>query len=124
MIEDQINELRPDAILSSVLEICAPRLKDFKGGLSYVQPSIVNFLGMVGGAVPFGRVTEEDEKMKYEDYRNDSYTEGMKAAIKGSTGLPLSVQIASYPGRECLVLALMKQIEEETREMNDYPSLI
>ena len=44
----------------------------------------------------------------------------MKAAIKGSTGMPLSVQIASYPGREAVVLGLMKQLEEETRDINDY----
>lgn len=65
-------------------------------------------MGMTGGAVPFGRVTEEDEKAEYVDYHDDSLTKGMKAAIRGSAGLPLSVQIASYPGRESLVLALMK----------------
>ena len=79
---------------------------------------------MTGGAVPFGRVTEEDEKTEYKDYHNDSLTKGMKASIKGSTGLPLSVQIASYPGREALVLALMKQLEEGTRDINDYHPLI
>ena len=69
---------------------------------------------MVAGVVPFGRVTEEDEASEYQDYRDDTFTRGMRAAIKGSVGLPLSVQIASYPGREALVLAIMKQLEEET----------
>ena len=36
MLEDKLNEIKADALLSSVLEICAPRVKDFQAGLSYV----------------------------------------------------------------------------------------
>lgn len=84
-------EIGADALLSPVLEICAPRLNDFRAGPCFLQTGILNFLGMTGGAVPFGRVREADEKAEYQDYKEDSLTKGMKKAIKGSTGLPLSV---------------------------------
>ena len=74
-----------------MLEICSVRLNDYRAGPSFIQSGLLNFMGMTGGAVPFGRVTEEDEKAEYVDYHNDSLTKGMKAAIRGSTGLPLSV---------------------------------
>ena len=119
-MEEELNEIEADAILSPVLEICAPRLNDFRVGPSYLHSGMLNFMEMTGGSVPFGRVTLEDEKTEYKDYYIDSLTNEMKTAIKGSTGVPLSVQIASYPGREAVVLGLMKQLEEETRDINDY----
>ena len=118
-MQDALTEGGFDAVLSPVLEICAPRLSDFLGGPRFLQSGILNLMGMTGGTVPFGRVTEEDEKTEYEDYHSDSLTKGMKSAMKGSRGMPLSVQIASYPGREALVLALMKQVEADTRDIND-----
>lgn len=46
---------------------------------------------MTGSSVPFGRVTEDDLKEDYEDYKNDKLGKGMKEVIKGSAGLPIGV---------------------------------
>ncbi len=73
--------------------------------------------------MPFGRVTEEDVKAAYTDYKEDSIGRGMKACKENSEGLPVSVQISSFPGREALVLSLMKTIEAATKDINDYDPL-
>lgn len=70
--------------------------------------------------MPFGRVTEEDLQEEYEDYHNDKLGRGMKEVIKGSVGMPIGVQISSFPGREAIVFSLMKEIEERTVELNNY----
>ena len=115
-----LQEAEVDALLSPIAEIHAVRVTDFKYGVNFVNTSFVNFLGFTAGVVPFGRVTEDDERLAYKDYKNDELGKGMKKAIAGSTGLPVAVQLWSYPGRESLVLNLMKQVEEEVKERNNY----
>ncbi len=48
----------------------------------------------------------------------------MKSTIPGSKGLPLSVQVASFPGREDIVFALMKEIEAHTTLLNDFSAIL
>ena len=56
-MEEKLVGSGADALLSPVLEIQAPRESDFLAGPCSFQSSILNFLGMTGGVVPFGRVT-------------------------------------------------------------------
>ncbi len=62
---DTLRALNIDAILSPVLECCAPPHDSFELAPCPLMPGIMNFLHFPAGSVPFGRVTEEDEKQHY-----------------------------------------------------------
>ena len=57
LMEEKLTEIKADAILSPVLEICATHMSDFRVGPSYLHSGMLNFMEMTGGSVPFGRVT-------------------------------------------------------------------
>lgn len=45
----------------------------------------------------------------------------MRESMKGSQGLPVNVQVMSYPYHEEVCLKLMKDIEDEVRFNQKYP---
>lgn len=74
-----------------MLECVAPESKTFDLGPPSVLPGVVNFLGLTGSSVPVGRVTEDDVKQEYEDYKKDKVGKGMKETRQESVGLPIGV---------------------------------
>lgn len=46
------------------------------------------------------------------------------SAEKDSAGLPVAIQIAAQPGREDLVLSIMKALEQEFQSNEDYPPML
>ncbi|BCJ86932.1 hypothetical protein [Effusibacillus dendaii] len=53
--------------------------------------------------------------------KNDIVQKAAMDAEKGSLGLPIAVQIVSIPHKENIVLSIMAQLEESSRERSDYP---
>jgi fatty acid amide hydrolase len=79
-----------------------------------------NVLGLPAGVVPVTSVREGEESD-----RSPSKDLNVATAIvteNGSAGLPVGVQVVGRYWREDVVLALMKVIEEDSRDSPDYPS--
>ena len=75
---------------------------------------LYNFLNFPSGAVPVTTVNSNDVSFK----RNPSKDVWEKKAAlvdKDSEGLPVGVQVISYPWRDELVLRVMKELEEKIK---------
>ncbi|XP_069616426.1 vitamin D3 hydroxylase-associated protein-like [Ranitomeya imitator] len=74
---------------------------------------LYNITQFPAGVIPFGSVTNEDEKKlkSYRGYNNDPWDKLYKKAVEGGVGLPLSVQCVSLPYQDEICLRLMKELE-------------
>jgi len=85
--------------------------------LSYT--ALFNLVGWPAGVVVATcvRQAEESDRPKSADIEEVT----ARKVERGSTGLPIGVQIAARPFREDVVLALMGRLEEHFRGASDYP---
>ncbi|WCN36241.1 amidase [Aneurinibacillus uraniidurans] len=81
--------------------------------------SLINYLGFPSGAFSYSFVKSGEEVL--ERNKNDIVQKAAMDAEKGSLGLPVAVQIVSIPHQENIVLSIMAQLEESSRERSDYP---
>ena len=108
-----LQEAEVDAILCPLHAFPATSPAYFPYGIPTNYLGVFNMCGFVSGTVPFGFVSEEDAKEEYKgDGIEDAVTKGIRKTMAGSAGLPVAVQLASFPGRDELIVALMKQLEE------------
>jgi len=84
---------------------------------SYTAP--FNILAWPAGSVAVTRVRPEEEAGR--PPARDRVEETARRVDEGSTGLPVGVQVASRPGRDDLVLAVMQALETHFRTTPDYP---
>jgi Asp-tRNA(Asn)/Glu-tRNA(Gln) amidotransferase A subunit family amidase len=59
-------------------------------------------------------VVGQDEQY-IEDYYNDDIWAKANESMKNSAGLPVGIQVISYPGNEEDILCLMSQLDERIR---------
>ena len=72
-----------------------------------------NVLDLPTGSLPITLVQEgEDTKIEGKERTVDIIYLKMKAEMDGAVGLPVNVQVASYPNKDEMVLRVMKEIEE------------
>ena len=74
------------------------------------------------GSVPVTEVTAEEAKVEYDDDFKDKWTRKMKEDVKGSEGMPIGVQVVSWPFEDEVALGVMKVIDEEVgykKEFNE-----
>jgi fatty acid amide hydrolase len=80
---------------------------------------LYNLLGMPAGVVAATRVRPGEESDR--DAKQDRL-EALSAAVeRGSTGLPVGVQVAARPWRDDAALAVMAALEAHFRNQPDYP---
>lgn len=75
---------------------------------------IWNALNFPAGVLPV-TVVKPEEQNYATDKVNDLVHKAILENMKTSAGLPVSVQIVSYPFQEERCLSLMKQIEEKVK---------
>ncbi len=86
------------------------------------MPSILfTALGLPAGVVPVTRVRPGEESDRPDS--KDGALQAARTAERGSTGLPVGVQIAGRHWREDLVLAGMAAIESQVSSHPDHPGL-
>jgi len=85
--------------------------------LSY--SALYNLLGMPAGVVPATRVRQDEETCRKPG--SDWVEHKAIQCEKGSTGLPVGVQVAARHWREDIVLSVMHALEEHFRHLPDYP---
>jgi fatty acid amide hydrolase len=110
-----------DAILCPVdaLPAMIPgRSEDLIHALSY--SATYNLLGMPGGAVAATRIRPGEESNRPES--RDVVERAARETEKGSTGLPVGVQVVARHWREDIVLSLMRLLEEHFSQQPDYPA--
>ncbi len=107
--------LCPPAGLAAVRHGATANLPDFD---SYAR--LYNLTGMPAGVVAAGRVRpgEESDRPATRDIVDKTAIE----SERGSTGLPVGVQVAARHWREDIVLAVMGVLEEHFRTTPDYPA--
>ena len=79
-------------------------------GTSYYQ-FMANLLNVPAGVLTVGKVKEGEDEV-YEDGINDSLSKVIRRDIKGSVGMPLSVQVVGERWKDELVLGVMNVIED------------
>ena len=91
---------------------------DIFGAASYALP--YNVMGLPAGVVAATRVRdgEESDRPSSRDRENRIARE----VERGSTGLPVGVQVVARHWREDIVLAVMAALEEHFRATPDYPA--
>jgi len=80
-----------------------------KLGGALVYCAYWNCFNFPAGSVPVTVVAPDEEK--YEDKFNDSITAHVKTAMKGSAGLPISVQAVALPYQDEKAMRVLKEIE-------------
>ena len=65
------------------------------------------------GAVPITTVREDEQY--FEDFFDDKFTKAANQAMQGAAGMPVGIQVVSYPGKEEEVLYVMKLIDDEIK---------
>jgi len=80
-----------------------------------IYTSMFNSLDFPAGIVPVSQVRPEEE-VGFEDEFNDGLTRLYKDDMKGSSGMPLCIQVAAPKWKDEVALALMKAIEEGFKE--------
>jgi fatty acid amide hydrolase len=81
--------------------------------------SLINFLGFCSGAFSYS-IIREDEQLVMRNKKDLVHQAAMESE-KGSAGLPVAVQIVGKPYEEGLVLSVMKWLELQRKNTNDYP---
>ena len=81
-----------------------------------------NLLGLPAGVVPISRV-REDEQAGRPDLRDQVFRQA-KAVDRGSSGLPVGVQVVGLPWQEAEVLSVMNALEAATQGNADYPGRV
>jgi Asp-tRNA(Asn)/Glu-tRNA(Gln) amidotransferase A subunit family amidase len=89
------------------------------GSASASYTLLYNLLGWPAGVVAATRVKVGEETGR--PASKDLVEETARKVDQGSVGLPVGVQVASKPGREDLVLAVMGALESHFRQSGDYP---
>jgi fatty acid amide hydrolase len=77
---------------------------------SLTLTAVFNLLHFPAGTVPITRVQSHEEI--YECPFNDRLTRFAQAVTKGSTGLPIGVQVAALPWKDEIVLRVMNSIDQ------------
>ena len=67
-----------------------------------------NALHYPAGALPMSVVAPEEAH--FQDNFNDIVTKSMRKEVEGSTGMPVGVQVISYPSNDEQVLYVMRQL--------------
>jgi fatty acid amide hydrolase len=82
--------------------------------------ALANVIGFPAGVVPVTRVRagEESDRSRGVDLADRVARE----TERGSTGLPIAVQVIARPWRDHVALAAMARIEAEARKRPDYPA--
>jgi len=125
---DEMKELNLDALVCPTMPIPAPvsALESRTTLFTITYCALFSYLCFPSGSVPVTRVRSDEEE--YTSSIRDLITKDINANMKGSAGMPLAVQIVSYPFREERVLNLMKQVEEKSgfklEEIDQYSSCI
>jgi fatty acid amide hydrolase len=88
-------------------------------GLAGMYTALFNVLGWPAGVVPFTRVRAEEETVRVAGH--DAMERSARETEVGSSGLPIGVQVASFPGGEATALSLMAALEAEQHQRDDFP---
>ncbi|KAF6033029.1 FAAH [Bugula neritina] len=84
---------------------------DQEEGCSYSY--LLNMVNFPAGVVPVGKISPEEEVDDFKYYPDHNQVHKcLKKSIKGSTGLPLSVQCVALPYREEMCLRVMNLISK------------
>jgi len=81
---------------------------------------LVNVTGFPGGVVPVTRVRPDEESDRASN--RDLMDRVARETERGSTGLPIAVQVIARPWRDHIALAAMAAIEAAARRRSDYPA--
>ncbi len=122
-IIDDMKHRGIDAIISPTFPIPAfPH--DISVSLAYegAYNSMMNYWGMPAGAFSCTVVRSGEEFARSPS--KDRVIMSALSAEKESVGLPVAIQIAAQPGREDLVLSIMKALEQEFQSNEDYPPML
>jgi Asp-tRNA(Asn)/Glu-tRNA(Gln) amidotransferase A subunit family amidase len=90
-------------------------------GVAGGYAALYNLLGYPTGIVPLTRVHPEEEVGRAPS--RDVVEQAALKVERGSTGLPVGVQVVARPWREHVALAAMQAIEEIARTRQDYPGI-
>jgi Asp-tRNA(Asn)/Glu-tRNA(Gln) amidotransferase A subunit family amidase len=108
--------LCPPTSLPAVFHGSTANLLDFD---SYAR--LYNLLGMPAGVVAAGRVRKGEESDRQPS--KDKVEQTALQMEKGSTGLPVGVQVVARHWREDIALAVMGLLESHFKSNPDYPTL-
>lgn len=70
---------------------------------------IWNILNYPAGSMPV--TTVQPDEQHFEDFHHDIIYRTCNESMKESAGLPVGIQVVSYPGQEEEILHLMQQLE-------------
>ncbi|OMJ65302.1 hypothetical protein SteCoe_38535 [Stentor coeruleus] len=104
-------ELELDAVICPVVgSVAPPHFKTPEIVHTFMFSSIWNALKFPSGVVPVG-VVKKDEAF-FEDKFNDPVTWACDRFMKDGCGLPIALQVVSFPYKDEVALSVMKSIEE------------
>ncbi|KAL9644568.1 hypothetical protein ABK040_009432 [Willaertia magna] len=124
LVLEALDEHKYDAILCPSSALPAPT----HGLSTYVVPTmsycqLFNYLGLPAGVCPITMIKKEEEldSERIKKAPRDWILQSFEKVEKDSNGLPVAVQIAARYWREDIVLAIMKALEKQFEEKEDYP---
>jgi hypothetical protein len=68
---------------------------------------------MPAGVVPHGQVNIDETS--YQDGTGDAFEYAAKQAMMGASGMPVGVQIVGWPGKDEMVLRVMREIQDKSK---------
>ena len=77
--------------------------------LNYAYTTLFNLFGLPTGVLPITKVRPDEQR--YESKFNDDMTKQAKKCLENSAGLPVGVQVTTFPFKDEECLALMSRIE-------------
>jgi fatty acid amide hydrolase len=111
---DRMEKLGVSSIISFGLATPAILHESFdNSAIQSIYTTIYNYFNFPVGVVPITKVREDEQD--YPSKFNDVFSKSLKEIMKNSAGLPVGVQIASFPWREETCIKLMKIIEKEVK---------
>lgn len=89
-------------------------LGEFDKLIPGVVPTLIwNGLRCPAGTLPITTVLENEQNYTDEIFPNDRFTFGAQRTLTGSAGMPIGVQISSYPYEDEECLALLRLLEQK-----------
>ncbi|CDW81908.1 amidase family protein [Stylonychia lemnae] len=111
-LNNQIEEMGLDAIICPGYPTAAYKNQDcIPMGFQMDYYSLFNFLKYPVGAIPVTEVLEGEDQ-DYSDNFNDMNTKSIKKSLKGSTSLPIGIQVSAPKWKDEQCLQIMRILEQ------------
>jgi len=108
----EMRDLQLDALILPAMPIPAPNSDNEtnNGMFAITYTALFNYLCFPAGVIPVNFVHHDETN--YVSENNDVITKFFRKAVGDGIGMPIGIQIASYPYNDEVIVRIMKELQE------------